>query len=138
MLEKSLVRVTATKLFPVLQAVKTALSSDGSVGNLYYATLAQLSLGQSVDKAGLAKVLAAALKKDDSVTNLGYAFNLAADVLDAKDGAAAVYDRIEDAIVQADEVDGKMLQVGETFGSLFLRQSKIARSFPKTLEYFLF
>ena len=93
------------------QAVKTALSSDGSVGNLYYATLAQLSLGQAVDKAGLAKVLAAALKKDDSVTNLGYAFNLAADVLDAKDGGAAVYDRIEDAIVQADEVDGKMLQV---------------------------
>ena len=87
------------------------MSSDGSVGNLYYATLAQLSLGQAVDKAGLAKVLAAALKKDDSVTNLGYAFNLAADVLDAKDGAAAVYDRIEDAIVQADEVDGKMLQV---------------------------
>ena len=95
------------------QAVKTALSSDGSVGNLYYATLAQLSLGQAVDKAGLAKVLASALKKDDSVTNLGYAFNLAADVLDAKDGAAApFYDRIEDAIVQADEVDGKMLQVG--------------------------
>lgn len=91
------------------QAVKTALSSDGSVGNLYYATLAQVSLGQAVDKAALAKVLAAALKKDDSVTNLGYSFNLAADVLDAKDGAA-IYDRIEDAIVQADEVDGKMLQ----------------------------
>lgn len=91
------------------QALTAALASDGSVGNLYYATLATASLGQAVDKAAVGKVLSAALKKDDSVTNLGYAFNLAADHLDAKTGAA-IYERIEDAVVQADEVDGKMLQ----------------------------
>ena len=96
------------------------------MGNLYYATLAKVSLGEAVDKAAVGKVLAAALKKDDGVTNLGYAFNLAADHLDAKSGAA-VYERIEDAIVQADEVDGKMLQVRVHFegteNSLQMRKS---------------
>ena len=51
--------------------MSAAVVSDGSVGNLYYAVLAKVALGQKVDKAGLAKVLSAALKKDDSVTNLG-------------------------------------------------------------------
>jgi len=87
------------------QAVSAALTSDGSVGNLYYASLAQANLGQPVDKANTAKVLAAALKKDDSVANLGYAFNLAAQL-----EVTSVFERVEDAIVQADEVDGKMLQ----------------------------
>jgi len=109
---KALTPACTVKLSDKLtQAVSAAVVSDGSVGNLYYAVLAQVALGQKVDKAGLAKVLSAALKKDDSVTNLGYAFNLAAsdELMDAKE-AGVVYDRIEDAIVQADEVDGKMLQ----------------------------
>jgi len=90
------------------QAVSAALASDGSAGNLYYASLTQINLGQTLDKASVAKVLAAALKKDDNVANLGYAFNLAA-FLDKAD-IKSVFDRVEDAIVQADEIDGKMLQ----------------------------
>ena len=47
-----------------------------------------------------------------TISSFSYAFNLAAsdELMDAKE-AGVVYDRIEDAIVQADEVDGKMLQV---------------------------
>ena len=48
----------------------------------------------------------------NTISSCSYAFNLAAsdELMDAKE-AGVVYDRIEDAIVQADEVDGKMLQV---------------------------
>lgn len=50
----------------------------------------------------------AALKKDDSVANLGLAFNIAASVGGSE--ASAVFDRVEDAVVQADEINGKILQ----------------------------
>lgn len=58
-------------------------------------------------KAKLAKNLQAILKKDDSLQSLGYGFYMASELGPA--GAFAI-DRIEDAIAQADEVDGKMLQ----------------------------
>jgi len=90
------------------QAVAAAMTSDGSAGNLYYASMANINLGQAIDKASTAKVLAAALKKDDGVANLGYAFNLASQ-LNAAD-VKSVFERVEDAIVQADTVDDKMLQ----------------------------
>ena len=70
--------------------------------------MAQIGLGQALDKAAVAKVLAAALKKDDSVSNMGYAFSLAAQLNTAD--VKSVFEGVEDAIVQADEVDGKMLQ----------------------------
>lgn len=62
------------------------------------------------DAANLEKIsknLQNILKKDDSLISLGYAFYIAAEL-----GAPAAFvaERVEDAIVQADEVDGKMLQ----------------------------
>ena len=74
--------------------------------------MAQIALGVNPppDKANIAKLLTAALKNhDSSLADSGYAFNLAAMALDAK-GAKGIFDLIEDAVVQADEVDGKMLQ----------------------------
>ena len=73
--------------------------------------MVQVALGTTPppDKANLAKLLTAALKKHDTLADSGYAFNLAAVALDAKD-AKVIFDLIEDAVVQADEVDGKMLQ----------------------------
>lgn len=67
-------------------------------------------LGVEIDastKAKLVKTLQDLLKKDDTLASLGYAFNVAIEL-----GASAsfVADRVEDAMVQADEVDGKMLQ----------------------------
>ena len=97
-------------MFSILQAV-TAAFGDGSPTQLYHAYMAQVALGTPpTDKANIAKLLAAALKnKDSSLADSGYAFNLAATALDGKD-AKQIFDMIEDAVVQADEVDGKMLQ----------------------------
>ncbi|KAG9433483.1 dolichyl-diphosphooligosaccharide--protein glycosyltransferase subunit 2 [Apis mellifera carnica] len=47
------------------------------------------------------------LRKDDNLWNLGYAFHIASDF--GTSGMFA-FDRIEDAIIQADEVDGQYLQ----------------------------
>lgn len=92
------------------KAVTNALV-DGSPTHLYHAYMAQISLGATLpDKANIAKLLTAALKNhDSSLADSGYAFNLAAMALDAKE-AKGIFDLIEDAVVQADEVDGKMLQ----------------------------
>ena len=55
------------------------------------------------------KNLQEALKKDDGVASLGLAFNLASATL-SKTEASAIFDRVEDAIVQADEINGSILQ----------------------------
>ncbi|XP_065086141.1 dolichyl-diphosphooligosaccharide--protein glycosyltransferase subunit 2 [Ochlerotatus camptorhynchus] len=95
----------------VKQTVEAALQKDtGSTQEVYFNLHAAKYLGVSVDeatKARLAKNLQAILKKDDSLNSLGHAFAVAAEL--GTNGAFA-YDRVEDAFVQADEVDGKMLQ----------------------------
>lgn len=55
----------------------------------------------------MAKKLLALLKKDDSLQSLGYGFYVASYLGSA---ASSVVDRVEDAIAQADEIDGKLLQ----------------------------
>ncbi|CAB3360708.1 Hypothetical predicted protein [Cloeon dipterum] len=93
----------------IAKDLSSALESDEtSIPNLYFAYQGLVSLGQTPkDVSKLAKNLQAAIKKDDSLLNLGYLFHLAA--LLGNNGKFA-FDRIEDAIVQADEVDGKILQ----------------------------
>lgn len=79
-----------------------------TVPDLYYAVQALNNIGQKKGEAAkLIKTLQAALKKDDSLLNLGYSFHIAAQL--GTDGTFA-FDRIEDAIVQADEVDSRFLQ----------------------------
>lgn len=97
---------------PVSNIVKSLTEVVGneasSVSELFYAVQALMALGQKkVDSAKLIKTLQAALKKDDSILNLGYSFHIAAQL-----GAVGTFafDRIEDAIVQADEVDSRYLQ----------------------------
>merc|ERR1711962_1583238 len=89
-------------------AVTKVLKLESSVQELYQGTLSQLNLGQKICQSCVAKSLTDALKKDDGIASLGMAFNLAAN-LDKKEGAA-IFERIEDAIVQADEINGKNLQ----------------------------
>lgn len=95
----------------VKQTVEAALQKDASSAQEVYFNLhSAMYLGVAVDeatKARLAKNLQAILKKDDSLNSLGHAFAVAAEL--GTNGAFA-YDRVEDAFVQADEVDGKMLQ----------------------------
>lgn len=96
---------------PVINIVKTlngVLSSDANIQDLYYAVSGLAALGQKPqDVSKLVKTVQAIIKKNDSLANLGYLFHIASFL--GNDGAFA-FDRIEDAIVQADEVDSKYLQ----------------------------
>lgn len=58
-------------------------------------------------KTKVGKNLQEILKKDDSLQSLGYGFYIASEL--GAPGSFAV-DRVEDALVQADEVNGQMLQ----------------------------
>jgi len=66
-----------------------------------------VAVGLKLDSSGVAKALTKALKKDDSLLSLGLAFHTAS-LLEGD--LSKFFERIEDAVVQADEVDGKMLQ----------------------------
>ena len=67
----------------------------------------QVSVKAKLDSAATLAALAKAVKKDDSLLSLGLAFHTAS-LLDGD--LSKFFDRIEDAVVQADEVDGKLLQ----------------------------
>nr|CAG4643161.1 EOG090X04WQ [Ilyocryptus agilis] len=82
-------------------------ATPGSVSELFFATGALSSLGYGIDAPSVLKALNSALKKDDSIASLGQAFHIAASL----DGdVSSIFSRIEDVIVQADQVDGRMLQ----------------------------
>lgn len=77
---------------------------------IFYRVITHKYLGVQIDEATIAKILKnlqELLKKDDSLSSLGYAFSVASELGPT---ASFIADRIEDAIVQADEVDGKLLQ----------------------------
>lgn len=100
-----------TQSTKVKSAVETAIRKDaGSAQELYFNLHAAKNLGLTIDetiKTQLGKNLATLLKKDDTLNSLGHGFAVAAEI--GNHGAFA-FDRIEEAFVQADEVDGKMLQ----------------------------
>lgn len=85
-------------------------ANPSSSQEIFYRVLSHKLLGVQIEEqntASILKILQDLLKKDDSIVSLGYAFHIASEL---GGGAAFVADRVEDAIVQADEVDGKMLQ----------------------------
>ncbi|XP_023235921.1 dolichyl-diphosphooligosaccharide--protein glycosyltransferase subunit 2-like isoform X2 [Centruroides sculpturatus] len=89
------------------QILEAAIKDDASVHDLYFSVLSLKNLALAVDSNKVTKALTSALKKDDSVLNLGYAFHIASQL---QGDLTPFFERIEDAIVQADEVDGKYLQ----------------------------
>ncbi|KAL7288119.1 hypothetical protein TKK_0017782 [Trichogramma kaykai] len=95
----------------LVKSVKTILDKDGStVAELYYSVSAMNLLNQKIPDVTvnkLVKTLQLALKKDDSPLNLAYVFHIAAHL--GSSGSFA-FNHIEDAMVQADEVDGRYLQ----------------------------
>lgn len=95
----------------VKKTVEGALQKDAnSAQEVYFNLNSAKYLGVTVDQATktrLAKNLQTILKKDDSLNSLGHAFAVAAEL--GASGSFA-FDRVEEAFVQADEVDGKMLQ----------------------------
>lgn len=116
----------------IYAALKTATSSQ----EIFYRVAAHKYLGVQIDEATVTKIvknLQDLLKKDDTLSNLGYAFNVATEL---GSSAAFIADRIEDAIVQADEVDGKLLQFegGLSITSLIINGAfKAAKAFDKPL-----
>jgi len=88
-------------------AAAVAAGLEGPTASIYFAANALVATGAKLDSAAVAAALARALKKDDGLLSLGLAFHTAALL---QGDLAKFFDRIEDAVVQADEVDGKMLQ----------------------------
>ena len=86
----------------------TAASNGHTVADIYHATMTQLNIGKKISDGDVLKSLNLALKKDDSISNLGMAFSMAASL--DKNVAVSVFDRIEDALVQADEINANLLQ----------------------------
>ena len=118
--------------------IKTALSGS-TVSPIFHGVLASSDLGLNLDASSISKSLSSALKKDDSLLSLGQAFYTAS-YLPAS-SAASFFDRVEDAIVQADEVDNKMLQFegGLTITNVILTGAlklgaKLNKSPPVTKE----
>jgi len=88
-------------------AVKAGLAEGATTASIYFAAKTQVSVKAKLDSAATLAALAKAVKKDDSLLSLGLAFHTAS-LLDGD--LSKFFDRIEDAVVQADEVDGKLLQ----------------------------
>lgn len=119
-------------------AIKNGLGSSATAASLFFSVKTETNLGGKLNSAEIKKALTAALKKDDSLLSLGLAFHTAAML---EGDIAVFYDRIEDAIVQADEVDGKMLQFegGLSVTSIvltgaFALAEKVGKSVPMTGE----
>lgn len=126
-------KLPGQQLSKIYAAFKTPASSSQEI---FYRVATHKYLGVEIDEATITKIvknLQDLLKKDDTLSNLGYAFNVATEL-----GSSAVFiaDRIEDAIVQADEVDGKLLQFegGLSITSLIINGAfKTAKAFDKAL-----
>lgn len=120
-----------------LNVIAGSLSKDSATSQeIYFNLFSSKIMGVKIDKPTtekLSKNLQTILKKDDSLSSLGYAFYIAAEL---GTSASFVTDRIEDAIVQADEVDGKMLQFegGLSITALIINGAfKIANTLNKPL-----
>lgn len=105
------------------QMFSSAIEKDGSTMMELYSAVSGLDAmseklsRDDVDK--VSKAVRSMLRKDDNLLNLGCAFHIAPHL--GTSGALFYFDHIEDAIVQADEVDGKYLQFeGGVYGTGFL------------------
>jgi len=114
------------------EAIKANLGEASTTASIFFATKTLVSVGSKIDK-GVGKTLLGALKKDDSLLSLGLAFHVATLLEGDMNG---VFERVEDALVQADEVDGRMLQFegGLSVTSIVLTgASKLAAKLKKQL-----
>uniref|UniRef100_A0A1B6L611 Dolichyl-diphosphooligosaccharide--protein glycosyltransferase subunit 2 n=1 Tax=Graphocephala atropunctata TaxID=36148 RepID=A0A1B6L611_9HEMI len=92
----------------IRQLVEDLKQDKLSMVDMYYAVKSVVDFGEKLtNPPQIMKNLQAALKKDDSISSLGHAFHIAAML---GGDVTPIFNRIEDAVVQADEVDGKYLQ----------------------------
>ena len=83
------------------EKLEAAISASSGVSELFFATGALSAFGNQLDAPKVLKALNSALKKDDSISNLGHAFQTAS-TLDGD--VSSIFGRVEDAVVQADQV----------------------------------
>ncbi|XP_053689672.1 dolichyl-diphosphooligosaccharide--protein glycosyltransferase subunit 2 [Sabethes cyaneus] len=121
----------------VQDSVKSfAQKQFSSAQELYFYFQAVKNLNLPIDEAQkvrMAKNLQFVLLKDDSLSSLGHAFAVAAEI---GSHGQATYERVEEAFVQADEVDGKMLQFegGLSITALIVNSAfKLSNSLQKPL-----
>nr|CAG4640807.1 EOG090X04WQ [Eulimnadia texana] len=98
---------TFKNAFRYQETLNNAISSASSVSEVFFATGALSSFGLNLDASKILKSLNTILKKDDSLASLGQAFHVAS-LLEGD--VSSIFSRVEDAIVQADLVDNRMLQ----------------------------
>ena len=67
-------KITVTGL---QQLLESSITEDASMQDIYYSALSLQNLNLKIDSVKVSKVLTAALKRDDSVINLAYAFHVA-------------------------------------------------------------
>lgn len=91
------------------QAIQSVIESGkASISDIRYGLEILTTLKEQIpNPSKIAQALQAKLKEDDSLQNLGHALH-AASLLG--DSGKFALDRVEDIVVQADEVDGKLLQ----------------------------
>merc|ERR1719436_253179 len=114
-------------------AVKAGLAEGATTASIFYSAKTLAATGAKIPSEAVKKSLAAALKKDDTLLSLGLAFHTAA-MLEGDLGQ--FFERIEDAVVQADEVNGELLQFegGLSVTSLLITgAAKLAVKSKKTL-----
>jgi oligosaccharyltransferase complex subunit delta (ribophorin II) len=88
-------------------AVAAGLAEGATAASIYFAANTRVATGGKLDSPAVLAAVAKAVKKDDSLLSLGLAFHTASML---EGDLTKLFDRIEDAVVQADEVDGKLLQ----------------------------
>ncbi|OXA50430.1 Dolichyl-diphosphooligosaccharide--protein glycosyltransferase subunit 2 [Folsomia candida] len=100
----------AAALKPALKQNLDKILKEGTNSqDIYYAAETLKNTGGAVDTAKIAELLKAATKADDSPQSLGYAL-WASTVGFKSGGKLEIWERIEDVIAQADEIDKQYLQ----------------------------
>ena len=81
--------------------LQDSVVSSSSMSELMFVTGAMTSLGYGLSTPKVLRALNAILKKEDSIVSLGQAFHIASAL---SGDVSSIFDRVEDAIVQADQV----------------------------------
>ncbi|XP_076637139.1 oligosaccharide transferase delta subunit [Colletes latitarsis] len=95
----------------ISKVLLSTIEKDGAtMQELHFAVNGLTALSEKLPRDKVDKVvktILSMLRKDDNLWNLGYTFHIASDL---GSSGAFVLDRIEDVVIQADEVDGQYLQ----------------------------
>ncbi|RWS24210.1 Dolichyl-diphosphooligosaccharide--protein glycosyltransferase subunit 2-like protein [Leptotrombidium deliense] len=108
----SIVKLLGCKVANVAKltaALNAYIKDESSVAELHRATHSLLNIGSPIDSSKISKALQAALKKDESLLSVGFAFQLASK-LTGPENMQPFIEKVGDVIVQADEVDNRFLQ----------------------------